>query len=951
MKLIKLCASNLFGLASNSEFDFTESDLIALTGANGSGKSSLMDAVRTACFGEASPARNVSLKDYISRGSASASVSLEFLDRDGVRLRVTRSFSKNSKGAVSGEAVLEEYHNGLWNGIGGGTTEVNEIIAERILPAPPQPGKTPNEVLKQAKASFDVAALVSQGNINKILSLSPGDLFELISSALDIRGGEILKSESKELKRIAEEETGRLSARISGLEDSLAELKDKTELRKELNEIQNRKNNILKDILSVEEQTSSSKEIAAAASSLIESNDRYSRLKSESSDSIRRCFIGEVRVSLDALKESCKRYGADLKKVKEARDSLKQLSASKSEQEDSVKEYLDLKRELDIKFESLSKLSALYGILTQLKETEEEIKKAESELKTTRETFDLAGEKETECKTRKENALSAKYSLALYISNIAAESLKSRIFEKEEGIVESLKDTLSALSENGVIDLNKIDIRHAEEFLKKIMKSSFTTNLKEIGGLQEELKRELRKTEDLCSEAETASIKLIKIPETAGKEAAEVKLSEADIALKKLEENLRYIENRKTELNSKISSIEAILAKGIKRAENFRNSVKDILEGAPEPTLDECSRAKNETGAINTKRTDVAKKIEACNNAIHSIEQKIAAQRALIVNFEESGKALRIEDIESKKSSFVNAISEAERKLKITDNKAITEAKAFDPHRVVAKSKLDAILKDLSIAERAVQDYTIKLDRLMSEYKSKGYDMPNCNSMPDSISHAFFSAYYDSKVRLENMRTELSGLDAGAGKLRGDIEKRESTEKLIDAEREKYDAMLAPLSYVRECAKLADGSNFTRFISDRMMEMLLDGVNASLHNLGTNWTLSSDGGKLSVDDGSGEVRPVAGMSGGEKTLISLLLLRSISNYGLLWIDEGLAMLDEGRLAGILETIADSGDTKQIIFATHDQDLARSFPVMWNMRNGVKETLENEPLLVAEEIDR
>ena len=359
MKLIKLCASNLFGLASNSEFDFTESDLIALTGANGSGKSSLMDAVRTACFGEASPARNVSLKDYISRGSASASVSLEFLDRDGVRLRVTRSFSKNSKGAVSGEAVLEEYHNGLWNGIGGGTTEVNEIIAERILPAPPQPGKTPNEVLKQAKASFDVAALVSQGNINKILSLSPGDLFELISSALDIRGGEILKSESKELKRIAEEETGRLSARISGLEDSLAELKDKTELRKELNEIQNRKNNILKDILSVEEQTSSSKEIAAAASSLIESNDRYSRLKSESSDSIRRCFIGEVRVSLDALKESCKRYGADLKKVKEARDSLKQLSASKSEQEESVKKYLDLKRELDIKFESLSKLSAL----------------------------------------------------------------------------------------------------------------------------------------------------------------------------------------------------------------------------------------------------------------------------------------------------------------------------------------------------------------------------------------------------------------------------------------------------------------------------------------------------------------------------------------------------------------------------------------------------------------
>ena len=93
MKLLYLSASNLFGLASNAEFDFTESDLIALTGANGSGKSSLMDAVRTACFGEASPARNVSLKDYISRGSSSASVCMEFLDRDDVKLRVTRNFT------------------------------------------------------------------------------------------------------------------------------------------------------------------------------------------------------------------------------------------------------------------------------------------------------------------------------------------------------------------------------------------------------------------------------------------------------------------------------------------------------------------------------------------------------------------------------------------------------------------------------------------------------------------------------------------------------------------------------------------------------------------------------------------------------------------------------------------------------------------------------------------
>lgn len=952
MKLLYLSASNLFGLASNAEFDFTESDLIALTGANGSGKSSLMDAVRTACFGEASPARNVSLKDYISRGSSSASVCMEFLDRDDVKLRVTRNFTKNSKGAVSGDALLEEYRNGVWEGIGGGVSEVNEKIAERILPAPPQPGKTPGEILKQAKSSFDVAALVSQGNINKILSLSPGDLFDLISSALDVRGGEILKSESKELKRVAEEETERLGARISGLEDSLSGLKSKEELIEELAREQSRRGKIAAEVTAVEEQAAATKEIASAASALLEAQDRYKRLEAESSDSVRRCYLGEVRFTLDSLKDSCTRYGLELKKVTEAKEALVRLSGEKSEQERKLKDAMDEKTTLDGKFESLSKLSALYGILSQIKETEAEIEKAESDLKEAGKNMKLVEDKEVECGSRMSRALSAKYSLAIRKSEAASEGLKTKISGKEEVIVESLKETLFGLSDGGIIDLNKMDFSRAEEFLKKMMRSSFTVNLKEIGGLQEELKRELKKIDELRAEAESLSVQLWNIPEDTPAETIEKKLDEAEAAVKKLDEAKAYIDNKKTELHGKTSALEESLKRSHQRMENFRAAVHDSLDGAPEPSLEACRTAKDEAAAINVQRREASKKADMHNAAVHATEQKIAAYTASIKSFEESGKAVRTEDIASKKNSVMQAVTDAVTGLKLPMSDIFTEAKKFDVRKSVPRSRLDAILKDLSAADRAAKDQSKRLDTLLDEYKKSGYVVPECDAgSPDAVSHAYFSAYYNLKVKTENLRVELSELDSGIGRLKGDLDKRESVQGLIDSEKSKYEAMLAPLSYARECAKLADGSNFTRYVSDRIMEILLDGVNASLYNLGTGWTISSDGGKLAVDDGSGEVRPVAGMSGGEKTLISLLLLRSISNYGLLWIDEGLAMLDEGRLAGILETIADSGDTKQIIFATHDQDLARSFPVMWNMRNGVKETLENEPLSVTEEIVR
>ena len=78
MRPLKLEVADLFGIREAS-LDLEATSLVAVTGENGSGKSSLfIDSVHVALFGEPSESRPVTAANLIRSGQKSGRVSLTF---------------------------------------------------------------------------------------------------------------------------------------------------------------------------------------------------------------------------------------------------------------------------------------------------------------------------------------------------------------------------------------------------------------------------------------------------------------------------------------------------------------------------------------------------------------------------------------------------------------------------------------------------------------------------------------------------------------------------------------------------------------------------------------------------------------------------------------------------------------------------------------------------------
>ena len=128
MRPIRLEVQGLTSYKEPVSLDFTELDLFAITGPTGSGKSSLVDAITYALYGQV-PRVGRSVKDLISQGGERMKVSLEF-SADGHRYRVHRSSALKGQSPIQLERFEESVND--WKGIADKATEVT-IEVERLL--------------------------------------------------------------------------------------------------------------------------------------------------------------------------------------------------------------------------------------------------------------------------------------------------------------------------------------------------------------------------------------------------------------------------------------------------------------------------------------------------------------------------------------------------------------------------------------------------------------------------------------------------------------------------------------------------------------------------------------------------------------------------------------------------------------------------------------------------
>jgi exonuclease SbcC len=209
---IRLTISGFLSYRDEVEVDFTTFDLACISGANGAGKSSLLDGMTWALFGQARKRDD----SVINMQSDEAAVAFEF-DYESNRYRVQRSKGRSS-------ATLLEFQiqtpAGLWKPLTERTLRGTEAKIE--------------ETLRLDYETFVNASFFLQGKADQFTQQRPGDRKRILSSILGLDVWETYRKASVERRKVVDQEIAALDGRMQEISAELGEEDERKQRLKEL---------------------------------------------------------------------------------------------------------------------------------------------------------------------------------------------------------------------------------------------------------------------------------------------------------------------------------------------------------------------------------------------------------------------------------------------------------------------------------------------------------------------------------------------------------------------------------------------------------------------------------------------------------------------------------------------------------------------------------------------
>jgi exonuclease SbcC len=208
---LALAIEGLTAFRNPQQINFADLDLFVITGPTGAGKTSILDAITFALYGDVCRVKSGQLRDMVSHGATQLKVSLDFRV-DGSRYRITRRLKKSGGGHEANLVRLE------------GDTEVPEVDSMAIKPT----NKRIEEILGLDFGAFTKAVLLPQGEFHEFLQGDASARRRILISLLDLRryerAGALARSRAGELSARLDE---RLSLIASEYTEATAEnLKD-----------------------------------------------------------------------------------------------------------------------------------------------------------------------------------------------------------------------------------------------------------------------------------------------------------------------------------------------------------------------------------------------------------------------------------------------------------------------------------------------------------------------------------------------------------------------------------------------------------------------------------------------------------------------------------------------------------------------------------------------------
>ena len=361
------------------EIDFTSFELACVTGENGAGKSSLLDAITWALFGRARKHD----ESIINLNSSQAAVSLVF-NYEGNDYKVTRSNPRGKSSQL--DLFIRNDSNGKisWN-----------TLTERTLRETDQKIV---EILRLDYESFVNASFFLQGEADQFTQQTPASRKRILSRILGLEVWEEYRSRALVRRRSAESELDQLEGRIAELLAELDEEQDRKDqllsLEKKLDTAAREREEAEGQLESLQEALASLKEqgqqVDATAKELQEIEDQISQIKeqlaqrTEEGEAYREILnraeqIQESFQAWEKAQSSLAEWEGIAEKFRESevkrQDPLMQIAAEKARLLQQISS-LDTRRE-----ELKVNLDRIGGLTERLEKAHEEIRQAEGEIK------------------------------------------------------------------------------------------------------------------------------------------------------------------------------------------------------------------------------------------------------------------------------------------------------------------------------------------------------------------------------------------------------------------------------------------------------------------------------------------------------------------------------------------------------------------------------------------
>ncbi|MDD3481049.1 MAG: AAA family ATPase [Patescibacteria group bacterium] len=969
MFLKKLEISGFKSFATKSVVDFSDMrSITGIVGPNGSGKSNIADSVRWV-LGEQSykTIRSKKSEDVIFSGSngknkaSGARVSMLLDNADG---KAPIDFSEIEIERAVYRDGSSEY---LINGKKARLLDVAELLA-------------------RAGFGQSTYSVIGQGMVDSMLFYGPAERKVLFDEAAGVRSYEIKREQTiRKLSDTAQniirikDILSELSPRLSTLSRQAEKAKQKDEIAAKLAEKQKTYfASIWEKLTHIEKEKRTeleriTKEAEKVEEELTELNSRFGRI------------LGQEKADNSKLDE----LRADISKLEDKKDSLKQEIFTKRAQLQMKYEGALSKEELEEKIKSLEEELKSLKIAEKEAEAEKLKKKmADGEFKKTKERI---ASLEAERDEKKQQIYTITANLDVFNSqdalstgeieekiaklNTEINDLKIQEKEKEK---EKIEKELSSISGN-IIDIQKkieekknelsvlsqelesFDFGVVGEELASILESQ-NLFLIEIQGLEKtkDIKKAASKGKEVIKQLESLIEKVGGASRGALSGMTEVQ-AKLESLLKKKEE----LVERRDEIKGRLLEIGHLTNSLVRRRTEIKESIDKLKKIKPVEKAEE-EKLQEKLVALKKKVTEIEAEIEEKDEGL-TIE--VALERELMtLEYEIEKEESRKKDIEAeiKKYQDIKPVDEKEKQ----DIEELISSREKEIEKINAeieslKTELNVGSNDFSSAGKeltTVKDEITKKQSLLTEY---GRETTNLKVEMARVETKKQDVKEDI-LRELGSEAELAGIKAipelDEEATRAEIEKIKNKlyaigeiDPEVETEFEEVGKRVEYLSGQIEDLEKAKG-DLEKMIKD-LDEKIKKQFQTSFESISKKFKhffgLLFDGGEAGLElvtsreeDGEEKfgieimavppgkrVKSLSALSGGERTLTSLALLFAILSVNpapFVLLDEVDAALDETNTKRFLKIVHELAKATQFIFITHNRETMKEADVIYGV---------------------